>query len=307
MKRAKLLVGVLVASIALLGTGYAYWTDQLTVNATVTTGELKVVYNTDRSAEGITGELNEVPGELGSSTPLWKKDITVTSGLLKGTWYWYGDKGGNAGPDNSYIRGLWLGEIGYYSNCWFTKTQKFNVKDPKDGGETVATNTTAKGDKKEAGYITEATAIASEKGLEITIKNFYPGSFATATFEVQNVGTIPAVLNEVLSEPDMSGLEGAMQVVAVLGTVDSVTDVTLEGQRPVSEIADVLADLYANAKLEPTEKMETTLIFVLPGAVDGFESNYDSAGDLIVNKGGNFELEITWTQHNALTAAQKAE
>ncbi len=302
MKRSKLLVGVLVASIALLGTGYAYWTDQLTVNATVTTGELKVVY-TEGATNGITGELNETPSELGSSIPLWKKDITVASGPLKGTWYYYGDKGGNRGPDNSYVKGIFLGQIGYYNNCWFTKTQKFNVQDPKDGGETVATSSTAKGALGASGYITEAKAVASEKGVTITMTKLYPGSFATATFEVQNVGTIPAVIDEVLSAPDMNGLEEELQVVAVLGAVDSVTDEILAGKKPVSEIADVLAGLYDNKKLEPQETIITTLIFVLPGGVEDFESDY--AGNNIVEE--SFGIDIKWTQHNALTAAQKAE
>lgn len=42
MKRSKFMIGALVLSMGLLGTGYAYWTDALQVNTTVTTGKLDV-------------------------------------------------------------------------------------------------------------------------------------------------------------------------------------------------------------------------------------------------------------------------
>lgn len=42
MKRTKFIAGALVLSMGLLGTGYAYWTDTLSVNATVSTGNLEV-------------------------------------------------------------------------------------------------------------------------------------------------------------------------------------------------------------------------------------------------------------------------
>lgn len=69
MKKSKLLAGVLVASMALLGTGYAYWTDQLTVKTTVATGELNVKY-VSVSTPPITGELKENSGSPQSSQPI---------------------------------------------------------------------------------------------------------------------------------------------------------------------------------------------------------------------------------------------
>lgn len=42
MKRSKFMIGALVLSMGLLGTGYAYWTDALQVNTTVNTGKLDV-------------------------------------------------------------------------------------------------------------------------------------------------------------------------------------------------------------------------------------------------------------------------
>ena len=42
MRKTKLLLGSAILSVALLGTGYAYWTDALTVNTTVGTGNFEV-------------------------------------------------------------------------------------------------------------------------------------------------------------------------------------------------------------------------------------------------------------------------
>lgn len=44
MKRTKFIAGALVLSMGLLGTGYAYWTDTLNVNATVTTAKMAVEF-----------------------------------------------------------------------------------------------------------------------------------------------------------------------------------------------------------------------------------------------------------------------
>ncbi|MHC1746886.1 MAG: hypothetical protein AB9856_00680 [Cellulosilyticaceae bacterium] len=43
MKKSKLLLGSAILSVALLGTGYAYWTDALTVESTVKSGNFNVV------------------------------------------------------------------------------------------------------------------------------------------------------------------------------------------------------------------------------------------------------------------------
>lgn len=75
MKRSKFMIGALVLSMGLLGTGYAYWTDQLVVNTTVNTGNLdmdfvattKAEKNTDNNAlQVFSGEYNIEGAEQGS-------------------------------------------------------------------------------------------------------------------------------------------------------------------------------------------------------------------------------------------------
>lgn len=45
MKGTKIIAGALVSAMMLTGAGYAYWTDQVTVANTVSTGELKVEFD----------------------------------------------------------------------------------------------------------------------------------------------------------------------------------------------------------------------------------------------------------------------
>lgn len=55
MKKSKFLLGAAVLSVGLMGTGYAAWTDIVTVGNTVTTGNLEVAFATNASASGVAG------------------------------------------------------------------------------------------------------------------------------------------------------------------------------------------------------------------------------------------------------------
>lgn len=44
MRKAKLLIAVLVCSVMFMGVGYAWWTDTLTVSGNISTGEMKVQF-----------------------------------------------------------------------------------------------------------------------------------------------------------------------------------------------------------------------------------------------------------------------
>lgn len=61
MKKAKLMMGVLIASMALLGTGYAAWSETLTVESTVNTGKLDIEILGQRE-DGGTIFYQEAPG-----------------------------------------------------------------------------------------------------------------------------------------------------------------------------------------------------------------------------------------------------
>lgn len=79
MKRTKFIAGALVLSMGLLGTGYAYWTDAITVNTTVKTGNFDINYRKDG--------LGAVAVEDADAKYVGKYDIEegmrVTPGTLK--------------------------------------------------------------------------------------------------------------------------------------------------------------------------------------------------------------------------------
>jgi len=69
MKKSRFLVLALVLAVMLMGAGYAYWTDTLTINNTVSTGELNVRFagtNTTRGGDNQAGEV-----EPGKSKAYW--------------------------------------------------------------------------------------------------------------------------------------------------------------------------------------------------------------------------------------------
>lgn len=56
MKKTKLLIGTLVLSMGLMGTGYAYWTKQLTVNTTVSSANFDVYFSVTSALKAGTSE-----------------------------------------------------------------------------------------------------------------------------------------------------------------------------------------------------------------------------------------------------------
>ena len=72
MKKTKLLIGTLVLSMGLMGTGYAYWTKQLTVNTTVKSANFDVYFSAQSATQsgncGVDNKHNTVTGSLKDSS-----------------------------------------------------------------------------------------------------------------------------------------------------------------------------------------------------------------------------------------------
>lgn len=62
MKKTKFMIGALVLSMGLLGTGYAYWTDTVTVSTAVATGDLDVSFVKEATAKKIFGSAEHIEG-----------------------------------------------------------------------------------------------------------------------------------------------------------------------------------------------------------------------------------------------------
>ncbi len=236
MKKSKLMVGVLVASIALLGTGYAYWTDQLTLNSTVGTGKLDIIYN--YAPDLSIGELEET--KASSSDQFSEKPSTP----------------GN--PEDAYI------SFEYEKIAKPFKDLKFNF----DG--------------------------------------LFPGSFVTVEFVASNVGSIPAVIDNV--EASFSGSQSLRDKLEVELTGSYLEELNSTGaalpltNQPVkgslNDLEKLMTQLYGNVKIGPAGMVTTHMKITFPGNA--------ATGNQLEGEKFGMEVKTNWIQHNALTTAEKA-
>lgn len=81
MKKTKFMIGVLVLSMGLLGTGYALWTDTLAVKTTVDTGNLNIKFDNLNKVDNYMN--NKVPGVDGTYTT-FKSTAKLAEGPASG-------------------------------------------------------------------------------------------------------------------------------------------------------------------------------------------------------------------------------
>ncbi|WP_069999545.1 hypothetical protein [Cellulosilyticum sp. I15G10I2] len=317
MKRSKLLVGVLVASMALLGTGYAYWTDILTVKTTVSTGELNVVYETDDNGDSThtvaQGELKQVAGKNEKSKEInlhgnSKNFSQTVQGGSNISWYYYANKYFKEEKLPVSADGWSKLTKGQYGNNkpkedgWYTTSQYVYqiLEKGEPGGEEVVV-----GEGKD-GYIKHLSAnlTNNNKGIVITAENFYPGSFASVTFSAVNTGTIPAVIDYIELDKDntaLTDLAGILKVdiVGIVQNKDN-TSVELEATTTMDKVASTLDTLYKEVRLEEGKKLTTTMTITFPGLAASKDEFEKVTGE-------TFTLNINWKQHNALSTERTVE
>ena len=176
MKRmnGKSIVGsVLALSLVLAGTGYAYWTDTLSVNAKATTGEFGVAF-TDL---GLYAQYNNETLKGGWS---------IVDGVK------HGDKDGFV-ADNFFMRGNKdyniIAKDGtieqYHKEAAGFNNIEFDAK-LKDGKEL----------KKGPGCYVNAKALGSDT-IELSIQKMYPGYAQAFRTDIVNVGDIAAKLSDI--------------------------------------------------------------------------------------------------------------
>lgn len=70
MKKSKVLIATLALSAALMGTGYAYWTQAITTTATVNTANFNVKFETIKESKDVIKKVYEgIESETASTTP----------------------------------------------------------------------------------------------------------------------------------------------------------------------------------------------------------------------------------------------
>lgn len=82
MKKTRMVALVLVAAMMLMGAGYAYWSDTLTINNTVSTGEMKVEFIKANGYPKIFGRTGEAYVQKGLVQADDGKSATITIGNM---------------------------------------------------------------------------------------------------------------------------------------------------------------------------------------------------------------------------------
>ncbi|PHV70458.1 hypothetical protein CS063_10235 [Sporanaerobium hydrogeniformans] len=270
MRKSKLMIGVLVVSIALLGTGYAYWTDQLTLNSTVETGKLNVIYTAAPTLA--KGELQQGKG-----------------GVL------------TCGKEEHEHYGIPFS----FTDCYDAWGRIVCGKTEHKHGPECYSSASDQVLENEGYIIINPTGTqTSEKEISFGVANMYPGSFATATFTAENNGTIPAVIDYVevaegLTDADKAFL-GILDVELTGSYIDKdgVTQKLAKTGKLVN-LASVMSEFYGNARLEPGKTITTTMKVTFAGNA--------ASGDDYEKNGSTITVKTNWIQHNALTTAAKAE
>ena len=82
MKKTKVIALVLAVSLMLMGAGYAYWSDALTINNTVSTGEMKVEFIKADGYPKIFGRTNEAYVQKSLVQASDNKSTSITVGNM---------------------------------------------------------------------------------------------------------------------------------------------------------------------------------------------------------------------------------
>jgi hypothetical protein len=90
MRKVKLLIAVLVCSVMMMGVGYAWWQDSITVATTVNTGDLNMEFMDGSSIIEQSGYITS-DFEFGTTTVTeTKTERGLTCGKEEGEWVWTG-------------------------------------------------------------------------------------------------------------------------------------------------------------------------------------------------------------------------
>ena len=81
MKKTKFMLGALVLSMGLLGTGYALWTDTLAVNATVDTGKLDIKFE---NLKNVDNYKNNIQSGVDGKYTTFNSTATLAEGPASG-------------------------------------------------------------------------------------------------------------------------------------------------------------------------------------------------------------------------------
>lgn len=169
MKRKGFIAGILVLSMLLMGTGYAYWTDKLNITSTVDTGELKVKF----LDLAMYGQYGGGDNEVGWSII----DGTGTAAETEDYYFQREGENMNALGDTETIA-TYRDFIDKYTKTTFAASLT--------GAEALGTNP----------YGFSSDTIISDQ-ININLTDMYPGYAQAFEADIVNLGTLTAKLSSV--------------------------------------------------------------------------------------------------------------
>lgn len=172
--KKSIISGVLALTLILAGTGYAYWTDTLSLKAKATTGDLEMKFVD-------LGLYAQYANEENHSQNWTIVDGVGDKGYLPADFFRRGDSDYNAIAKKGSIEE-------YYKNAKKYNNVEFNAE-LED----------AKAIKRTVGPYTEAKTNGSNQ-IKLDIKNMYPGYAQAFRSDVLNVGTLASKLSNIKFE-----------------------------------------------------------------------------------------------------------
>ncbi len=306
--------GALALALILTGTGYAYWTDSLSVKAKATTGDLQMQF--------VDLGLYAQYGSEGNFTNWTIVDGIGEAGFLPGDYFRRGASNYNSIAKEGSIEA-------YYANAKKYNNVEFNAE--LENASPV---------KRKVGPYSTATAVGSDQ-IKLDIKNMYPGYAQTFRTDVLNVGTLAAKLSNIkfdiqaqeeMKADDMLGIalytnqeqynpdksindQSVFKLAASLGlsedqyfTVGGVDFVRLSALRNIKE--DTIKNAIENATVLTSPSTDNRLDLFIGVAMDpdakgvyttGSTENLNTANDDRDSQNGEAVVTINflWDQFNA--------
>ena len=186
--KKSIISGVLALSLILAGTGYAYWTDTLSVKAKATTGELDVTF----ADLGLYAQY----GDEGPAGTWSIVDGIGESGYLPSDFFRRGTSDYNKIAKNGSI------------DAYYERSKKYNNVEFNAELEDAAPI------EHFVGHYATANTMGSDK-IKLDIKNMYPGYAQAFRTDVLNVGTLAAKLSNIKFEVEADKTKKAQDMLGI--------------------------------------------------------------------------------------------
>nr|WP_307990818.1 hypothetical protein [uncultured Niameybacter sp.] len=225
MKRTKFIAGLVALSMILMGTGYAYWTDTLTIQTTATTGNLEVKFVDIAPYEQYGFGENEYTifdGVDGVQLPITEdRDNDKTKG------------------DDTGYNNLGNSILGDYADNTDSKGDQNRHAVTSEIGR-VDTGNVKQGDKANE-YVYDKNEVVTADKMTMTINDIYPGYAQFYRADIINTGTVAAKLAGVkvkVTMPEVNDTNDNAKLKDILGINVKILADNGEGNVLISDLFD---------------------------------------------------------------------